>query len=71
MKITLEFDNYEDAQMAMNGHIYSMAIFEFDQYIRSETKYNSDNLSEETYIAYQHLREKLKEILQENNLNIN
>ena len=70
MEITPKFDNLEEAQIAINGQAYASAIFEYDQYLREQCKYNSDGLSEDTYIAYTHCREKLREFLTDNNLSI-
>ena len=66
MKITLEFDTIEEAQLAINGSKYAAAIFEYDQYLRNKLK--SETLQEDMYIAYQDSREKLRENLSEYNL---
>jgi len=66
MKITLEFDTIEEAQLAINGSKYAAAIFEYDQYLRGKLKY--ETLQEDMYIAYQDSREKLRENLSEYNL---
>jgi hypothetical protein len=66
MKITLEFDNIEEAQLAINGSKYAAAIFEYDQYLRSKLKY--ETLPEDMYIAYDDSREKLRSHLSEHNL---
>jgi len=66
MKITLEFDTIEEAQLAINGSKYAAAIFEYDQYLRSKLKY--ETLQEDMYVAYQDSREKLRENLSEYNL---
>jgi hypothetical protein len=42
-----------------------MAIWEMDQYLRTKTKYESDNMTDEEYKAYESTREKLREILEE------
>jgi hypothetical protein len=66
MKIVLEFDTIEEAQLAINGSKYAAAIFEYDQYLRGKLKY--ETLPEDMYIAYQDSREKLRENLSEYNL---
>jgi len=66
MKITLEFDTIEEAQLAINGSKYAAALFEYDQYLRGKLKY--ETLQEDMYIAYQDSREKLRENLSEYNL---
>ena len=66
MKIVLEFDTIEEAQLAINGSKYAAAIFEYDQYLRGKLKY--ETLPEDMYIAYQDSREKFREKLSEYNL---
>jgi hypothetical protein len=66
MKITLEFDNIEEAQLAINGSKYAAAIFNYDQYLRGKLKY--ETLPEDMYIAYDDSREKLRSHLSEHNL---
>jgi len=46
------------------------SIWEFDQYLRNEIKY-TDNLTDEQSEAYEHIREKLREILNENDVKLN
>ena len=66
MKATLEFnlpEEQEDFNHANNGFNYYMALVEMDQWLRAEYKYN-DN--EEMY----EVREKLREIISENNVKL-
>ena len=66
MKATLEFnlpDDQEEFNHATNGFNYYMALVEMDEWLRSEYKYN-DN--EEMY----QVREKLREIILENNVKL-
>jgi hypothetical protein len=39
MKITLEFDSYEDAEDHLKGSDYYLALHEFKQWLRSEWKH--------------------------------
>jgi hypothetical protein len=66
MKIVLEFDNIEEAQLAINGSKYAAALFEYDQYLRGKLKY--ETLPEDMYISYDDSREKLRSHLSEHNL---
>ena len=71
-KIILEFDSVEEAQDArdaIDGWKWKDAMWELDQWLRGELKYN-DNLSQETYDTYDKLREKIREVLNDNGLNI-
>ena len=71
-KIILEFDSIEEAQDArdaIDGWKWRHSMWELDQWLRGELKYN-DKLSQETYDTYDKLREKIREILNDNGLNI-
>jgi len=66
MKATLEFNLPEDQDEfnhATNGFNYYMALVEMDEWLRSEYKYNN---KEEMY----EVREKLRQIILENNVKI-
>ena len=66
MKATLEFnlpEEQEDFNHANNGFNYYMALVEMDQWLRAEYKYND---KEEMY----EVREKLREIIFENNVKL-
>ena len=58
-----EFDN------AVNGWKWSVAIWEFDQHLRSQIKYN-DKLSECECDTYEEIRDKLWEILKNKDLSL-
>ena len=66
MKATLEFnlpEDREDFNHANNGFNYYMALVEMDEWLRSEYKYNG---KEDMY----EVREKLRQIILENNVKI-
>lgn len=69
MKAILEFDLPEDNwefQSAINGSKYKSAIWDYDQWLRSEMKYG--DLDEKIYKAYETCRKELRKILEEDNL---
>ena len=70
-EIILKFkeDEFEDARTALDGWKWKMAMWDLDQHLRNELKYN-EKLSAETDEAYQAIREKIREILNDSNLNI-
>lgn len=70
MEIILKFDNLQDAQTALDGQSYSIAFFEFDQYLRSQIKYNDANLSEDAIVAYSDARAKLRDFMFENGIKL-
>lgn len=66
MKAILEFnlpEDKEDFDFATNAVNYYSALVEFDQWLRSEYKYNGNE-------AMFSVREKLNEIINENNIKI-
>ena len=66
MKATLEFnlpEDQDDFNYATFGFNYYMALVEMDQWLRAEYKYNG---KEEMY----EVREKLREIISENNVKL-
>jgi hypothetical protein len=44
-------------------------LWELDQSLRAKTKYASDDLPQEKYDAYQEIRDELRELMSDNNLN--
>lgn len=70
MEIILKFDNLQEAQTALDGQSYSIAFFEFDQYLRSQIKYNDANLSEDAIVAYSDARSKLRDFMFENGIKL-
>lgn len=70
-EIILKFkeDEFEDARTALDGYKWKGAMWDLDQHLRSEIKYN-EKLSEETDVAYQAVRDKIREILHDSNLNM-
>ena len=71
-EIILKFDSIEeaeDARTALDGWKWKMAMQDLDQHLRNEIKYN-EKLSADTDKAYEDIRDKIREILHDSNLNI-
>ena len=69
MKAFLEFDLPKDNmefKAAINGSNYKSAIWEYDQWLRSEMKYGE--LDKKIYEAYDTCRKELRKILEQDNL---
>jgi ribosomal protein S9 len=64
---TVEAESEYDLRVYTQATAMAHAIWEFDQHLRSEYKYN-DNLTEEESSIYEKMREKLREILNENDV---
>jgi hypothetical protein len=70
MKVTIEFsdeDAVEDAKTAIDGWKWKHSMWELDQELRNRLKYE-DNMPDVLYKAIESLRDKIREILSDNNL---
>ena len=69
-KIILEYDfneEREEMESALNGWKWKMLVWDLDQYLRGELKYN-DKLTGEAYEAVEKIREVLHELKSESGL---
>lgn len=69
-KVILEFDTdeeREEMETAINGWKWKMLVWDLDQYLRGELKYN-DKLTGEAYEAVDKIRETLYELKSESGL---
>lgn len=70
-KVILEFDRveeYDEIQEALNGWKWASVCYDLDHWLRSEVKYNEKNTGAQIE-AYEAVRERLREIMQEWKLN--
>jgi hypothetical protein len=73
MKAILEFnlpDDQEDFTLANNALNFWRVLYELDQELRAKTKYASDDMPEDVYIAYSKIRERLHELMNDNNVSL-
>jgi hypothetical protein len=71
MKAILKFDLPEERkefELDTNSFKWYSVVWDMDQYLRSQTKYAPDSMSEETYKAFSDAREKLYQILNQNDV---
>jgi len=71
-KVILEFDSVEeqdDIRDALDGYKWRMVAWELDRFLRSEIKYN-EKLSSSEYEFAEKIREELRNIINEFNLNL-
>ena len=66
---TLTFDDEDDLLTAINGYKYKLALWDLDQFLRSELKYN-DILTAEQYDYAEMLRDKLHEFINDYNVTL-
>ncbi len=71
-EIILKFDSIEeaeDARTALDGYKWKLAMWDLDQSLREQIKYN-DKLPSETAEVYEEVRDKIREILSSYNINL-
>jgi hypothetical protein len=71
-KVTLEFDpdeDRDDMESAINGWKWKMLVWDLDQHLRSELKYN-EKVTGEVYEALEKLREHVHAMLNESGLKL-
>ena len=71
MKAILEFnlpDDKQDFDLATRASDFWYVLYQLDQDLRSKTKYASDDLPQDKYDAYEEVRDKLHELMSENNI---
>ena len=71
MKAILKFnlpEDQSDFDLAVNGAKAQSALYDMDQWLRSQTKYAPDDMSEDTFKAFELCREQLREIVYDNGL---
>ena len=75
MKITIEFDNEQDAIQALNAGAWYNAAWSLDQELRGIVKYGgyigNREVTECEMEVYEKCREMLREAMSENNLTFN
>ena len=72
LKFNFDAENDDRSRFddAINGTKWKMAMWELDQWLRSQYKYMPDDAPEGAYNAYFKSREKLFEILNEDGLKL-
>ena len=73
MKAILEFNLPNEKwefKIANESSAMHSVLWDMDQWLRGQTKYAPDDMSEDTYNAFELCRETLHESLNENNINL-
>jgi len=73
MKATLEFnlpDDQQEYDLANKGLAFWHVLWELDQELRANTKYAPDDMTDDDYDAYQKIRDKLYELMNDYNVNL-
>ena len=69
MKITLEFEDLEDAQIYLDAYKYFSVTTQIKEHLRNKLKYD-DTLTDEEYNTTEEISNLFHNILNENNLSI-
>jgi hypothetical protein len=72
MQAILKFnlpDDLREFELANNATKLYSVLWEIDQWMRSNTKYAPDTMSEDTYNAYRECRNQLRELMNSENIN--
>jgi hypothetical protein len=73
MKAILEFnlpEDSEDFNLALDGAKWSMAMWRINAFLRSEIKHPAEGMSDDTFNTYVIVRDKLHEILDDEQLKL-
>ena len=73
MEATIKFNLPEDQvefETACSAGKWKSVAWDMDQWLRKQTKYAPDDMSEDTYNAFIKCRDTLREIIEEENLNL-
>jgi hypothetical protein len=73
MKAIVEFNLPEDQteyQMFNDASKMFSVLWEMKQWLRGQVKYAPDGMSQEAYDAFEQCRDKLNELLMDDNLNL-
>lgn len=73
MKAVLEFEfpkDDVDFYWATNGAKMNIVLWDMDQWLRGQIKYAPDEMSDDKLEAFEECREKLRELLDEYNLDL-
>ena len=73
MKAILKFnlpDDQHEYAMATQGSAMHSVLWDMDQWLRSQTKHAPDDMSEDTYKAFELCREQLREFINNDGINL-
>ena len=71
-KVIIEFDSVDEQEYlrdSLDGYKWKQTVYEIDQYLRNELKYN-EKLSNFEYEFAEKTREQIREILKDYSLNL-
>jgi hypothetical protein len=69
MKVTLKFEDFEEAKHHLNGMNYYCCLWDLKEHLRFKLKY--EELSEDEYRVIEEIQTRFFEILEGNDVNLN
>jgi hypothetical protein len=69
LKFNLPEDNTEFLLATQASDMHSV-LWSLEQYLRGKLKYSSDDMSEDTYNAYEDCRKQLHNLMENSNINL-
>ena len=73
MKAILEFnipEDQDDFESASQGYKWWSVAWDMDQWLRNQIKYAPDGMTDDELKAFEECREKLRELIDDYNLNL-
>jgi hypothetical protein len=73
MEAILKFnlpEDQEDFNIALDGGKWALSMWEMNNWLRSQIKHPPEDMSDDTYKAFEDARDQLYEILNENQLRL-
>ena len=73
MKTTLEFtlpEEQHELEVALEGNKWWSLVHSYDQFLRGKIKYAPDDMSEDTYNAFEACRDILRGMIADEHLNL-
>ena len=70
VKYIFETDDKEEAELHLKAGDYKLALWDMDQYLRTQIKYNPKSLNASQIDALENAREELREILSKYNVSL-
>ncbi len=70
-RYTYSTNDETDFRYAINGLSFLLSLWELDQWLRSQVKYNAEAHTEDAIEAFDKVRDQLREVMEENDVHLN
>jgi hypothetical protein len=69
-RYTYSTNDSTDFGYAFNGLNFLLSLWDLDQWLREQVKYNAEGHTEEAIVAFDKVRDKLREVMEEHDVNL-